>query len=121
MKISNLDKELVSFDGDQFKDQSGKVITLRLVIFAVLDQDKDIKPEEKLDRWELQMRIRAGGDIEKNEMKLIKSLLLKSTWTPWIIGTCTNLLNDAGEKSDIVGNDASQKKAENVTESVKAS
>lgn len=122
MKISNLDAKLISFDGDEFKDQAtGKAITLRSVIFSVLDQDQELKDDEKLDRWELQMRIRSGGEIEKTEMKLIKSRLLKSKWTPWIIGTCTTLLNECGEKSDVAKEPIKDASDANAAESVKAS
>jgi len=121
MKISNLDAKLLSFDGEEFRDQAtGKAITLRSIIFSALDQDKELKDDEKLDRWELQMRIKSGGDIDKTEMKLIKSRLLKSQWTPWIIGTCTTLLNECGEKSD-VAKEPAKHATDNVTETVNAS
>ena len=94
MKI-DFTQPLKDIEGNEIKE-GDKVITLGILANRALDGtlpgETSVSTEDKLARWDLMLRIRDGGEIEKSELKLIKDRIGQA-YAPSVVGYAHALLN----------------------------
>ncbi len=87
-------------NGDPAKDGNGKDVTLRAVCVAALLREDDIKPEEKLRRYNLANKVRfnftdgteSGPNCDVQDLALIETLVGKHQST-WVYGVVHDVFN----------------------------
>ena len=82
--------------GDDIKE-GDRVITVGIIACRALDATlpNETAPttDVKLDRWDLMLRIRDGGEIDKSEIKLIEDRIGQA-FSPSIVGACHAVLKE---------------------------
>lgn len=78
-------------EGDRFVTAS--TVACR-ALDATLADEQQLTTEVKLERWDLMLRIRDGGEIDNSEIRLIKERVGKA-FSPSIVGAMRAILNES--------------------------
>jgi hypothetical protein len=88
---------MLDMDGDIIREGE-RTITLGLLACRAIDGqlpgEEPATTEQKLDRWDLMLRIRNGGEVENADVKLIKDRIGRA-FAPSVVGYAHKLMNGA--------------------------
>lgn len=93
---SPFDTPMFDLDGEEIRDEKNRPMTLGRLAIRAIDAgepgQKSTETEQKLDDWDLMLRIRNGKDVTKSEFKYVLKRMGQH-YAPGIVGPTVTILN----------------------------
>jgi len=92
---TNMDQILKTLDGDSLKD-NGKLLKLKdICINALMSMDENTTPEEKINQYELALKVNKGGEVElSSENRVLLKKLVGKLYGPLVYGQANGMLEN---------------------------
>lgn len=100
----NLLNNILGLEGDVVKDADGTDFTLKKVcvrsLLSQADGEKNIKPEDKLKRYQLAMKVNDAGGIIELKIEEVAELkkAIGRIFSPLIMGRAYDMLEGTNER-----------------------